>query len=185
MKKNIIFLLKLRNYIFNSYQTNRYYTYISNNSVSIMDDNNFFDNESIAIFNYFEKNCHESKIYLLRKIDQFNMNVIMCMYKKKQDVINILKYNNLFCSDYINKNIMSCILFVCQYNNNYFIFSTIPKQKLIKYDQTSESQFELINYYYKDNINMSNIWFSNDSVKYIKINNEFKVTKFYPFLINL
>ena len=64
MKKNIIFLLKLRNYIFNSYQTNRYYIYISNNSLSIMNDNNFFDNESIAIFNYFEKNCHESKIYL-------------------------------------------------------------------------------------------------------------------------
>ena len=80
---------------------------------------------------------------------------------------------------------MSCILFVCQYNNKYFIFSTLPKQKLIKYDQTSESQFGLINYYYKDNINMSNVWFSNDSVKYIKINNEFKITKFYPFLINL
>jgi len=184
MKKNIIFLLKLRNYIFNSYQNNRYYNFISNNSLSIMNDKNFFDNESIIILKYFENNCKENNIYVIRKIDQFNINIILCMYKKKQDAINVIKNNNLYCSDYINKNIMSCILFICEFNNNYYVFSTIPKQKLVKYDQTSENQFELINYYYKDP-NLSKIWFSNDSIKYIKINNEFKVTKFNPFLINL
>lgn len=185
MKKNIIFLLKLRNYIFKSYQINRYYTFVDNASTTIMDNNDFFDNESIAILYYFIRNCKVNHIYMIRTIDIFNLNILMCMYTSKQDVLNILNYNNLYCKDYINKNIMSCILFACKFENKYFIFSTMNIQKCIKYDHSSTTHVELISYYFNDTIDNNKIWFSNDLVKYIKINNEFKVTKFFPYLINL
>lgn len=187
MKKNILFLLKFRNFIFNHYLQNKYYYFSSSNSLNILlNFNETFDNESILIIDYLYKKCETNKIYLIKSIEKYYLNILVSSYNNKDDVIKILKINNEKCNTYINKNIMSSILFVCKYKTKYIIFSSFIKNEAIKFDPNNDIQVELINYYFNDDkINNDKIWFSTNVVKYIKINDSFKVTKFYPFLINL
>lgn len=187
MKKNIIFLLKFRNFIYNHYLQNKYYYFQQSNSLKILTNyNSYFDNESILIIDYLYKNCiSDTNYYVIKSIEKYNLNILVKSYTNESDVLKILKFNNIKCDNYINKNIMSCILFTCKYKNKYFIFSSFLKNEIVKFDKNNDIQLELIKYYFNDDIDINNIWFSTNIVKYIKINNDFKVTKFYPFYINL
>lgn len=189
MKKNIIFLLKLRSLYLKYYINNTYYEFINyniiKNKIFYLNIPNYFDNESILIFKYLKKNLNYNKIYILKSIDKYNINLLVKKYKTENEINKILEFNYSKSEEYHNKNLMSFILFSYKFDEEtYFIFSYIIGSHLTKYNEQNEIQQELVSYYY-DDINYDNIWFTTDIIKYIKINNEFKITKYYPFYINL
>lgn len=182
---NIIFLLKLRKYIFNLYQENRLYKFSIDSNPYICDIEGTFDTESKLVFAYLKKYCIPKHIYILQNICNFNFNILVCSYQNKDDVLNIFNAYADKRDEYTKKNILSCILFACKYKNRYFIFSTFIRTNGSKFDKNNETHLEFIKYYFQGNIDYNKLLFSNDVIKYIKFGDKFKLTKYNPFLINL
>ena len=79
---NIIFLLKLRKYIFNLYQENRLYKFSIDSNPYICDIEGTFDTESKLVFAYLKKYCIPKHIYILQNICNFN-----CFNCRKTDCL--------------------------------------------------------------------------------------------------
>lgn len=184
MKYNIIFLLKLRKHFFDYYKENKFYKF-NPSQIRICDAEVTFDKESMLVFEFLSRYAHPNKVFYLKNICQFSFNILVATYKTQEEALQILDFNKQKCEEYINKNIMSCVLIACKYKNMYFIFSTFLKSNCVKFDKNNDTHLELANYYYKEFIDYKKLFFSDDVVKYIKINGKYKLTKFYPFLINL
>lgn len=187
MKYNIVFILKLRKCAFTYYQENRLYKLEMKqpkNNV-ICDADSMFDTESKLVFAYLRKYARPGHVYILKNICQFNFNILVAAYDHEHEVVDILSRNERHFDEYVNKNIMSCILFTCKYKDKYFIFASFVKDKCVKFDQNNDTQLELVKYYYTDSIDYNKLFFSNDTVKYIKLGNKFKLTKYYPFYVNM
>lgn len=184
MKYNIIVLLKLRKYIFEYYKENKYYKFAAPKT-AICDVDSIFDTESKLIFEFLKKYTTPNHVYYIKNICQFNFNILVASYSNQKDVMRILDQNREKCDEYINKNIMSAVLVACKYKDTFFVFSTFLKSKCVKFDKNNETHLELVKYYYKDYINYNRLFFSDDIVKYIKLEGKFKLTKYYPFLVNL
>lgn len=185
MKYNIIFILKLRKSIFNYYQENKYYNFKAPKKYKICNIKNYFDIESRLFFILLSKRIKSNTIYILKKICNYNLNILVSMYDNKDDMLHVFDTNTKKCTDYINKNIMSCILFTCTYNSKYYIFSSFVKGNYVTFDKNNDVQLDLLNYYYDINIDQTRVVFSDDIIKYIKLGDKFKLTKYYPFYINL
>jgi len=192
MKKNIIFLLKFRRFLLKKIINSNNYEFISpklNNKNIYLSDPNYFDNESILIFKYLIKQSEYNKMYNLKSINKFNFNILFKRYKTANELQQIINLNYLQNNEkFINKQLMSHILFTYKYSDdNYFIFVYSQHDNLVKFDTESEIQKDLVDYYFNNEIkNINNkIWFTSDVIKYIKISTGFKITKFYPYLINI
>lgn len=193
MKKNIVFLLKYRIIILKNILKTNQFEFISpkilptNLYLNIKD---YFDNESIAVFLTLKKRINDKDIFIIETIDKYGINVAVRKYTDEDEVKRVIEFN-YNRSDYINKQIMSIVIFSLKFDDVYFIFSYIHPLKLIKYDSSIEIQQNLIDHYYKDfktnklTVDVNKVFFINDVVKYIKIHNEFKTTQYSPYYINL
>lgn len=185
MKINILFLLKLRNYVFKLCSLNRHYSFDSTNSVTLMEDQHSYDTDSLLILNYFYKNCKADHVYFLKNIDKFKMKLILCKYSSKSDAVSKMEFQNKNCKFYINNNLITTILFACAFRDKYFIFSSFPRQDIIKYDPTNNVHEELKAQFIHFEINIDRLWLCTNILKYIKLKSGYKITKYYPLYINL
>lgn len=178
--------MDLRMYKFQPIETHMQLNSKSQNLV-LFDITNEFDIETIFIFEYLIKFSQKNKPYLLKSICNFSMNVLYCIYDNQQNMNHIIDINLNKYDEYINKNLMSCVIGAFKYKQFYIIFSTFSVKKYMRFDKNNETHLELIKYYFNssDVTNYNRLFFSSDTIKYIKIGDKFKLTKYYPFLVNL
>ncbi len=188
MKYNIIFILKFRKRALKYYQSNKLYRLTFNKKIKICEiTRDKFDAESILLIEYMYKMCKPGKIYILKSVETLNINVAFKIYETKKDMINaICSIDAKIGEEYTNKNVMSCTIFVCAYKNKHIAFTTFIDSKFTKFDKNNDIHLDFFKHYYSNlNISYSNLLFSDDIVKYIKLGDGFKLTKYNPFLINL
>lgn len=175
----------MRKCAYNYYQENRFYKFEISNKISICNIEDRFDTESKLVFAYLRKHLIVNRVYILKNICEYNFNILVCAYENEHDVHTILTSYRDRRDEYIKKNIMSCILFVCKYANRYFIFSTFIRNNCIRFDKNNDTHLAFVKYYYSSDVDYNRIFFTNDIIKYVKLGDKFKLTKYSPFLINL
>lgn len=127
------------------------------------------------------------KLYLIKKF-KINLNIIFKKYKNIDAVQKIYETNNNLYKNFLKNQLMSCILSIVKYNNEFYIFSYIYPRKYYKFNKSDkihryfkynlEKQYEI-------NLNDNQIYFIDDYIRNIIIDNKIIQSSLSPFILYL